>query len=161
MSPAFESEISDTFIESIELAAPLCDIGNVAVPIEILQKKGRLNPEEMDKVKIHTTVGAKILNDICSERDYNDFIKMSIDIAKCHHEHWDGSGYPNGIKGEEIPISAQIVSVIASYCSLTEDRMYRRAFDKEDAIEIMENASGRDYSEEIFDICKKIYRQFR
>lgn len=161
LSPAFESEISDTFIESIELAAPLCDIGNVAVPIEILQKKGRLNPEEMDKVKVHTTVGAKILNDICSERDYNDFIKMSIDIAKCHHEHWDGSGYPNGIKGEEIPISAQIVSVIASYCSLTEDRMYRRAFDKEDAIEIMENASGRDYSEEIFDICKKIYRQFR
>lgn len=160
LSPRYESVISDTFIESIELAAPLCDIGNVAVPIEILQKKGRLLPEEMEKVKVHTTIGAKILRDISSDGDYNDFVQMSIDIANYHHEHWDGSGYPNGLAADNIPLSAQIVSIIASFCSLTEDRMYRKAFDKEDAIEILENASGRDFNEEIFNICKKISRQF-
>ena len=160
LSPSFEDKISDDFIESIELAAPLCDIGNVAVPIEILQKKGRLTTEEVNKVKLHTTIGAKILTDIKSEGDYNDFIQMSIDIARSHHEHWDGTGYPEGLNGSEIPLSAQIVSIIASYCSLTEKRMFRKAFEKEAAIEILENTAGRDYSEEIFSICKRIYRQF-
>ena len=107
----------------------MCDIGNVAVPIEILQKKGRLTIEEMSKVKLHTTIGAKILTDIKSEGDYNDFIQMSIDIARSHHEHWDGTGYPEGLNGSEIPLSAQIVSIIASYCSLTEKRMFRKAFE--------------------------------
>lgn len=160
LSPKFEHVISDTFIETMELAAPLCDLGNVAIPTDILQKKGELNIEERDIMRTHTVTGARILKDIRTHGDYNDFVQMSIDIANYHHERWDGSGYPEGLKGDEIPLSAQIVCMVSSYCALTEERVQRGPYTREEALKIMEETPGK-YNREIFEICKMISRQFR
>ena len=161
LSAAYDSLISDTYVETIELAAPLCDLGNVAIPTDILQKAESLNPEEWLTMQKHTTVGARILRDIANMGDYNDFIHMSGDIAHYHHEQWDGSGYPCGLKGEEIPLAAQIVAIAGAYCSLTEKRTYREAFSREEALVEMEKDSGVKFNPNIFNILKKISRQLR
>ncbi|MGN0140833.1 MAG: two-component system response regulator [Roseburia sp.] len=159
LSKEYGDVISDTYIETIELAAPLCDLGNVAIPTNILQKQEPLLPQERAIMQTHTTVGAKILEDVKTTGDYNDFIQVSMDIARSHHENWDGTGYPNGIKENEIPLSAQIVSVVSAYCALTEKRVYRDAYTSEDAIEVMERYSGKQFNPDIFGILKMVYRQ--
>lgn len=155
LSPTFEDKISDTFIDTIELAAPLCDIGNIGVPMEILQKKDGLTEAESATLRKHTDIGAKLLADLQIGNDYNDFISISIDIARHHHENWDGSGYPEGLQREEIPLVAQIVSVAERYCVLTGEGMHSR----EDALEIMNREAGVKYNKDIFNICRKISRQ--
>lgn len=159
LSSVYDSMISDTYVETIELAAPLCDLGNVAIPTSILQKDEQLSDEEWETMQKHTTIGARILRDIENNGDYNDFIHMSGDIAHYHHERWDGGGYPCGLKGKEIPLSAQIVAIAGVYCSLTEKRTYREAFSREEALSIMEKDSGSKFNPEIFNIMKKIARQ--
>lgn len=161
LSEVYGKIISDTYIEAISLAAPLCDVGNVAVPMEILQKESTLTPDEMEAMKRHTTTGAKILEDLSSKDDYNDFVRMAVEIAHYHHENWDGSGYPSGIKGNEIPLSAQIVALVGVYCALTEKRAYRAAYTGEEALEIMQEGAGQKFNADIFRICKKISRQLR
>ena len=160
LSPKYENKVSDSFVETIEISAPLCDLGNVAIPSEILTKRGALTEEEQELVKTHTTVGADILKDVMDE-DYNDFIQMSMDIAHYHHENWDGSGYPCGIRGDEIPLSAQVVSLMSEFCALTEERGYREAYEREEAISIMEKEAGIKFDADLFNICKKIFRQLR
>lgn len=159
LSPMYESVISDGFVETIELVAPLCDLGNVSIPHEVLQKESPLSEEELKIVQSHTINGARILKDIRHLGDYNDFVEMSIEIANFHHENWDGTGYPMGLRGDEIPLSAQIVSVISAYCALTEDRTYRKAYSREEAISILENEVNKKYNSNIFMIMKKIARQ--
>lgn len=161
LSPLYEQKISDSFVDTIELAAPLCDIGNMAIPMEILQKNSVLTAEEKDIMRHHTTLGAKILDSIHGDGDYNDFVRMSSDIAHYHHENWDGTGYPCGIKGEEIPLSAQIVSIMSEFCALTEKRSYRESYTGEEALEIMERDADRKFNREIFHICQKIARQLQ
>lgn len=155
LSPAFEGQVSDTFIDTIELAAPLCDIGNIGIPKELLRKKEELTNEETAIVQNHTNIGAKLLRDIHANSDYNDFIRISMEIAQNHHENWDGSGYPAGLAKEEIPLGAQIVSVIERYCTLTE----QADCSKEEALEKMSSESGTRFNPEIFKICRKISRQ--
>lgn len=155
LSPWFEDKISDTYVDTIELAAPLCDIGNIGIPMEILQKQTDLSEEEKAIVQNHTDIGAKLLCDLHVNNDYNDFISTAIDMAHCHHENWDGSGYPKGLKQNEIPLAAQIVAVMESYCTLTEKQKYSR----EEALEIMSGESGVKFNPDIFQICRKISRQ--
>ncbi|MBD5453431.1 MAG: response regulator [Lachnospiraceae bacterium] len=155
----YSAFISDTYIDTIELAAPLCDLGNVAIPTELLQKKESLLPEEVEVIRTHAATGAKILQDIKETGDYNDFLQMSIDIAHYHHENWDGSGYPCRKKGEEIPLSAQIVSVVSAYCAMTENRAYRDSYHIENALTMMEEDAGKKFNPDIFRILRKIYRQ--
>lgn len=157
----YGSRISNQYVDTIEVAAPICDIGNVAIPTSILQKKEALSPEENLQMQRHTIVGEQILQDVDVEDQNNAFIEMSRDIAKYHHENWDGSGYPSGIKGDEIPLSAQIIGIISAYCALTEDRSYRKAFMQEEALEIMKKDSGVKFNPVIFDILYKIKRQLR
>lgn len=159
LSAEYGHLISDTYIDTIEIAAPLCDLGNVAIPTEILQKKESLKPEEIAVIRKHTTIGAKILEDIRGMGDYNDFLQLSIDIARYHHENWDGSGYPCGKKGEEIPLAAQIVSVVSAYCAMTENRVYRDSYHIEEALEMMGADAGTKFNPQIFGILRKIYRQ--
>ena len=159
LSADYDHLISDSFIETIELAAPLCDLGNVAVPTSILQKKDALDENENKVMQTHTLAGTHILQDILDAGDYNDFVKMSMDIAHYHHENWDGSGYPEGVKGEEIPLSAQIMGVVSVFSALTEERIYRASYDAEEALKIMEKDSGVKFNPALFQILKKIYRQ--
>lgn len=158
LSPMFEDKISDTYIDTIELAAPLCDIGNIGVPKEVLQKKAKkaeCTEEEKALIRNHTNIGAKFLKDLHVNSDYNDFISTSIDIAQCHHENWDGSGYPEGLSGNEIPLAAQIVAVTERYCTLTG----RDGHSREEAVAVMKKEAGVKFNPDIFQICSKISRQ--
>ena len=155
LSPLFEDKISDTYIDTIELAAPLCDIGNIGIPMEILQKKTGLTEEESAMVRTHTDIGAKLLRDLHVSNDYNDFISTSIDIANYHHENYDGSGYPDALAGDEIPLAAQIVSIVDAYCTLTG----RQSMSREEALEAMGREAGIKFNPDIFAICRKILRQ--
>ncbi len=159
LSSMYGHLISDSYVTTIELAAPLCDLGNLAIPTNILQKQGRLTEEENAVMQTHTNIGARILRDVGGIGNDNGFIKMAVDIANYHHENWDGSGYPTKKTGEEIPLSAQIVAVVGAYCALTEKRTYRDAFSQEKAIEILEEAAGTKYNPDLFWILKKIARQ--
>lgn len=159
LSEEFGSMISDSFLDTIELAAPLCDLGNVAIPTEILQKKEALTPADTAVIHTHTTIGARILQDIHNTGDYNDFLQMSIDIAHYHHENWDGSGYPCGKKGDEIPLSAQIIAVVSAYCAITETRVYRGSYTMEEALDMLEADAGKKFNPAIFKILRMIYRR--
>ena len=161
LSPKYERIVSDTFVDTMEMAAPLCDLGMIGIPLDILQKTGELTPEEKATVETHPMIGAQILVDIKGEDDYNDFIDVSHDIALYHHEKWDGTGYPFGKSGNDIPLPAQIVSLISAYCALTEKRAFREAYDKEDALRIIEEEVGTEFNPDIYSICKKIARQLR
>ncbi len=161
LSEAYENIISETFVEAIELAAPLCDVGNIAVPLEILRKNSELTPDEIEIKKRHTIVGAKILEDLNVKDDYNEFMQMAVDLARYHHENWDGSGYPEGISGEQIPLAAQIVAVVDTYCALTEQGAGRRAYTNEEAVAVMQGDAGVRFHTYIYEIFKKISRQLR
>ena len=157
LSPLFEEKISDTYIDTIELAAPLCDIGNIGVPRDLLLKKTELSEEDAAIVQSHTSIGAKLLSDLHGSSDYNDFINISVEIIRCHHERWDGGGYPEGLRENEIPLAAQIVAVVMRYCELTADGHA----DREEALAIMREESGVKFNPDIFKICCKISRQLR
>jgi len=161
LSDMYDHLISDNYITVIELASPLCDLGNLAVPTNILQKQGALTEEENAIMREHTTIGARILQDIGNVVQDNRLIQIATEIAHYHHENWDGSGYPEGKKENDIPLSAQIVSVVATYCALTEQRTYRSSFTQEEAFEIMEKDAARRFNPDIFRIMKKIVRQLR
>ena len=156
LSPLFEDKVSDSFIDAIALAAPLCDIGNMGIPSDILKKGTGLAPEESAIMQKHTTIGAKLLSDLYVNNDYNHFINTSIEITHYHHENWDGSGYPCGLSGDKIPLAAQIVSVMEAYCRLTEQNDCGR----EKALETMRKEAGHRFNADIFGICEKISRQF-
>lgn len=160
-SPIFAGQVSDSFIDAIEFAAPLCDIGNVGIPKEILQKRAKLEPEEIAIMQGHTEIGAKLLQDIQVNNDYNDFARISVEIARSHHENWDGSGYPQGLAGEEIPLSAQIVAIGGAFCALTESRSYRKGYEKKEALEIMNQDAGQKFHPEIFRVFCKIAQQLK
>lgn len=159
LSDEYGHLISDNYVDTIELAAPLCDLGNMAIPTNILQKKGYLDDEESKIMHTHTTIGATILRDIKSVGNDSGFLDMAIDIANYHHENWDGTGYPEGKKGDEIPLAAQIVAVTSAYCAMTEKRTYRDAYVQNETIRIMEEDVNKKFNPKIFWILKKIIRQ--
>lgn len=159
LSPRFAHLISDAYVDMIELSAPLSDMGNVAIATSILQKEDGLLPEELERIHEHTLIGARIFQDVQKNDEHNEFLQMAYEIAKGHHEHWDGSGYPEGIKGEEIPLSAQILGVASDYCALTEDRVYRKAYTKEESIRMMQEDAGRKYNPYIVEILAMIARR--
>lgn len=161
LSPRFEQIISDVYVDTIEMAAPLCDVGNISISREVLQKTAGLTVDEFGEVKEHTVIGAQLLMDLKPSKDYNDFMQMSIDMAYCHHENWDGSGYPRGLKGNEIPLCAQIVAIVSVYCSLTEKRPYRKLDTKEEALSDMERDVNVKFNPEIFTIFRKIARHLK
>ncbi len=160
LSLDFGDEISNQFIDAVEIAAPICDLGNVAIPTDILSKKGELTAEENEIMRRHTLIGEQIIKDI-DDGTSNLFISISRDIAKSHHEQWDGMGYPEGLKGRQIPLAAQIVHMAGVYCALTETRSYRQAFSVEEALDIMKEQSGTNYNPVLFDILYRIRRQLR
>ena len=131
-------------VELMRQAAPLHDVGKIAIPDSILLKPGRLTPEEIEIMKTHTTAGARLLASGSTE-----LFRVAERIALTHHERWDGKGYPQGLKGEEIPVDGQIVALADVYDALTHDRRYRKAWPKEKAVEEIEKESGRHFSPDV------------
>jgi putative nucleotidyltransferase with HDIG domain len=138
-------------LKAIEAAALLHDTGKLAVPEHILNKPGKLTDAEFERMKQHVDVGADILTLV-------DFPYPVVPIVRAHHENWDGSGYPRGLRGEEIPIGARILSVVDCFDALTSDRPYRRRMSNAAAIDILLERRGRMYDPHVVDTFIRIYR---
>ncbi|HEX4134654.1 MAG TPA: HD domain-containing phosphohydrolase [Bryobacteraceae bacterium] len=145
-----EIGLSQTELDALQASALLHDIGKLAVPEHIISKPGRLTPEEFEKMKIHPLVGAEILEEV-------KFPYPVVPIVRAHHEKWDGSGYPFGLAGEEIPIGARILSVVDCLDALASDRQYRRALPLDQAMEIVSSESGKSFDPVIVDIMRRRY----
>ena len=123
---------------TIAAASTLHDLGKLSIPDNILNKPGRLTPEEFEIMKTHTTIGADMLEGMVQYRD-SALVRAARDICRWHHERYDGSGYPDGLKGEDIPISSQVVALVDVYDALTSDRVYKKAFPHEKAMHMILN----------------------
>jgi len=137
--------LSDAEIAALNAGALLHDVGKLAVPDHILNKPGTLTPAEFEKTKIHTVVGAEILGRV-------NFPYPVLPIVRHHHERWDGKGYPDGLKEEQIPITARIISVIDCFDSVREDRPFRQGMSRENAIELLRGDSGTQFDPKIVDL---------
>lgn len=149
---AKELGLSDLEIKAVEAAALLHDIGKLAVPEYIISKPGRLTPEEFDKMKIHPVVGADILERV-------NFPYPVAPIVRSHHEKFDGSGYPDGLRGEQIPIGARILSAVDCLDALASDRQYRRAKPLAEAIAIVESESGLSFDPKIVALLRLRHKE--
>ena len=158
-SPKFEAQVSNSFIDCIEMASGLHDIGKIRISDEILLKPGALSDDETHMIQQHPAMGAAMLRNIYSVISENEFIDMAIDIALYHHEKWDGSGYPKGLKGEEIPLAARIMAIVDAYDALANDRIYKKAYSVEKCRSIMREEAGRSFDPDMIDVFLKIYRQ--
>ena len=136
--------------DALQAAALLHDIGKLAVPEHIISKPGRLTPDEFEKMKIHPTVGAEILERV-------RFPYPVAPIVRTHHEKWDGTGYPAGLRGEEIPIGARILSAVDCLDALASDRQYRRALPLPEAMKIVQSESGKAYDPRVVDLLARRY----
>ena len=135
--------LTEADIALITTASSLHDIGKIRIPEEILNKPGRLTDEEFKIMKKHSELGAAIIKDMDFPQDHR-LVHTAWEICRWHHERWDGKGYPDGLKGEEIPISAQVVSIVDVYDALTSERCYKKAFDHDTAIQmILEGQCGQ------------------
>ena len=130
--------LSKEAIEHIALASIMHDVGKIAIPDSILNKPGKLTPEEYAIIKTHTIQGAEMLKKIPQLREHESYT-YAYDIARHHHERWDGRGYPDGLKGDEISIWAQVVSLADVYDALVNKRCYKRAFPREEALRMIRN----------------------
>jgi len=160
LSPKFEDEVTDDFIDTIESSAGLHDIGKIMLPDAILLKNAPLNEEERKIMYTHAERGAKTLIDIYQGCERNDFIDMAIDIAWYHHECWDGSGYPKGLHGKEIPLSARIVKIVDVFDAMIGKRRYKEPIPLEQTLEYMQQNAGKAFDPDIIRVFMRIYRNF-
>lgn len=138
-------------LRNMEYAAFLQDIGNVNVPHAILNKKGRLTKKEFDVLKTHVSQGADML-------EQNKFLKDVAPIVRYHHEAWDGSGYPEGLKGEEIPLGGRILAVCTAYDSMTHPKAYREGVSEDKAIREIRAGSGSRYDPRVVDVFLNVLK---
>ncbi|MZQ99522.1 MAG: HD domain-containing protein [Acidaminobacter sp.] len=156
----YKEYLSDTNIDDLAKAAPLHDIGKVGIPDYILSKPGKLSDEEFDIMKKHTTIGASTLNEVRKKFPDNNFIILGAKIALTHHEKWDGTGYPNGLVGEEIPLSGRIMAIADVYDALRSKRAYKPPYSHMETIEIIRNDSGKHFDPEIVEVFLKNEAEF-
>jgi len=148
-SSPYAPEISNEFIESIGLAAPLHDIGKVGIPDEILTKPGRLTNEEFQIMKSHAEIGHRVLSQAIDLSRPVPLLRMCVDIAHCHHERYDGHGYPRRLKAMEIPLAARIVALVDAYDAITSKRRYKEPASHDEAVRLIEADAGKHFDPEI------------
>ncbi|MBP1710878.1 MAG: response regulator [Deltaproteobacteria bacterium] len=138
--------LPESDIENILYAAPMHDLGKIGIPDLILLKPAKLNPQEWEIMKQHTVIGARILNGSDAE-----FIRLGETIALSHHEKWDGSGYPGGLKGKQIPITGRITAIVDVFDALTSKRPYKEAFSVEKSLNLIREGKGSHFDPDIVD----------
>lgn len=147
---AFENHIypdviNEQFISLVTRAAPMHDIGKIVVPDEILKKPGRLTPEEFEQMKRHTTEGGRIIEEIVGISEDKKYLQTAIDVSKAHHERWDGKGYPNNLKGDEIPVSSRIMAIADVFDALVSPRCYKDPISVDEAVKIIREEEGSHF----------------
>ena len=145
----YKDIIDDNFVTIIEKTSSLHDIGNITVPHPVIVKPSRVTPEEYEKIKGHALAGSEMVNSILSVGYEREFIKMAYDICKSHHEHWDGNGYPEGLKGKEIPLCARIVALADVFDALVTPRCYKKTVSFDEAFRVIDNESGKHFDPEL------------
>ena len=166
----YKDLISDEFVENMYRYSPLHDIGKVGIRDSILLKPGKLTPEEFEEMKKHTIIGGRTIE--LAEKKLkvtSNFLKMGKEIAYCHHEKWNGKGYPFGLKGTQIPLSARILAVADVYDALTHKRVYKPAFPHRKAVNIITEEAGKHFDpyvvetfvniEKVFEEILKTYKE--
>ena len=142
-------ELSDDFCRCLIKAAPMHDLGKIAVDDAVLRKPGRFTPEEFEKMKAHAAEGARIVHEILKDTDDEEFRVLAENVAHYHHERWDGSGYPKGLKGEEIPIEARVMAIADVYDALVSKRVYKDAMSFEKADGIIMDGMGKHFDKKL------------
>lgn len=154
--------VDEEFVEDIYRSSPLHDIGKVGIPDAILLKPGRLTAEEFEMMKRHAVIGAETLEEAARQSGgCGKFLKMAIEIARHHHERFDGSGYPDGLAGQQIPLSARIVSLADVYDALTSRRVYKEAFASDTTTGIIEAGAGTQFDPAVVEAFRAREDDFR
>ncbi len=159
--PKYEIIIDNTFISDIYAASPLHDIGKVGIDDSVLLKAGKLTDQEWKVMKLHPVIGAETLREVDKQHPGNSLIRMGIDIAASHHEKWDGSGYPYGLQGTEIPLVARILALGDVYDALTSKRCYKEAFSHDKSRQIVIESSGNHFDPEVVDAFIQTEEEFK
>jgi putative two-component system response regulator len=159
-SDEYQNVISVEDIKDLLRSAPLHDIGKIGINDEILRKASSLNYKEFESMKTHTTLGKQAFEKIIQETGGSRWLYLAKDIAYCHHERWNGTGYPNGLKGEEIPIYARILTIADVYDALTSRRSYKDAYSHKEAVGMILEGKGSLFDPGLVDIFMKANNRF-
>ncbi len=154
------AQLTAAFIDNLYQTASLHDIGKVGTPDAILLKPGKLTGDEFAKMKEHCALGANTLGTVLKRHPDNQFLRMGVDVARSHHEKWDGGGYPDELKGPTIPLAARIVALTDFYDALTSKRCYRPAFSHEDTCRMIQEGNGTHFDPEVVTAFGTLEGQF-
>ncbi len=157
----YVDELTDEHIEAIYMSVPLHDIGKVGIRDDILLKPGRLTKEEFEIMKTHAALGHETVINVGSKLKNNAFLEFAADVAFTHHEKYDGSGYPRGLKGTDIPLVGRLMAVADVYDALTSKRVYKDAMSHEEAMEILKSGIGQHFDPDIVDCVIELEATFR
>ena len=147
------------YFRNVVMAAPMHDLGKIKIPDNILNKPGKLTTEEYEIMKKHSEYGAQVIQSSMRNVDDDSYIDVAINIAKYHHERYDGTGYPEQLKGEDIPLEARIMALADVYDALISKRPYKEAFSKEKALEIIKDGTGTQFDPELAPIFIEVVQQ--
>ena len=156
----YSDEVSNWDIELVLQSAQLHDIGKISIDDYILRKPGKLTPEEFSKIKDHAEIGRKIIERIEASTSQQAFLEQARILAWTHHEKWDGSGYPDALKGEEIPLQGRLMAIADVYDALISDRPYKKAFSHEQAVEAIRNDSGTHFDPALVELFLSVADEF-
>jgi len=156
----YADEIRDSNLTAFASAARLHDVGKIAIPDTVLNRLGALSLEEFEMIKTHTVEGARIIDKVLARAGDLAFLRNAKLFASCHHERWDGSGYPRGLKGTEIPLQGRILAIADLYDALLSDRPYKKAFAEEEVIGIIMDNAGKMFDPVIVEVFFAIKEQF-
>jgi len=156
----YMSEISKWNMDILLSSVQLHDVGKIAITDLILNKPGKLTPEEFEIMKTHVTIGVDAIKKIIGNTKEHDFLRYALLIAGTHHEKWDGSGYPNGLKGENIPLEGRLMAIVDVYDALISERPYKKAFTHEEANKIIEEGAGLHFDPILVDVFRSVEDEF-
>ena len=148
----YANQITPDFIAAVIRSAPLHDVGKINISDTILNKPGKLTTEEYDIMKTHTLIGKKIIDDAVGTFDDENYLKEARNMATYHHERWDGKGYPEGLSGEDIPLSARIMAIADVFDALISPRVYKDPFPFDKAISIIKENSGSQFDPKLVEV---------
>lgn len=151
----YKNILTDKFIEKLVQAAALHDIGKIMIPDSILNKPGKLTPEEFEIIKEHTLIGSELAREILTGVESVDYMELAEQIAHYHHEKWDGTGYPGRLRGEEIPLCARIMAIADVFDALISKRCYKEAYTLDEAFAIIKDSKGKHFDPLAADIFLK------
>ena len=157
----YVEEIDDRFIDLIYTLAPMHDVGKIIIPDNILKKPGRLTDEEFGTMKKHAEVGGDVVKEVLSGITDEEYLKFATDLSTYHHEWWNGSGYPKGLRCEEIPLCARIMAIADVYDALISERCYKKAMKPEDAFRIIEEESGTHFDPKLVKVFLNHKKEFK